>query len=136
MKLLLDTHVAIWLSEGSKRLAPAVRRTIERATRVDGVTISSISFWEVGILAQKGRVTLPQRLAPWRTAILSQPGVDEVPVSSDIAIEAIELPGSMHGDPADRLIVATARITGARLVTADERIVTYGRQGHVIVLEA
>lgn len=129
--LLLDTHVAVWLVDGLPRLRPAARRAIDRAAARGRLIISAISFWEVALLARRDRLALTMPALDWRRAVLALPGLTEAPVSSEIAIEAISLPDPFHADPADRFIVATARLEGARLVTYDRRILDYGRAGHV-----
>lgn len=135
MRILLDTHVAVWLAEGSRRLGLRARRRIDLAARSGGVAISAITFWEVGVLAQKGRLQLPQGLGAWREVVLSQPGMTELAVSSEIAVAAVDLPGSFHADPADRLIVATSRVTETPLLTVDERILAYAGQGHIRIVD-
>ena len=116
---LLDTHVLLWLRAGAKRLGPRARREIERAWRFDEICVSSISFWEIAMLQQRGRIGLRGEMEPWRREQLKE-GVIEIPVDGQIGIRAAGLV-DFHSDPADRLIVATA-LDGHRLVTADERI--------------
>jgi len=109
-----------------------MRRRLDAAARdEEGLGISAISFWEVGVLSQKGRLELPEGLKAWREIVLAQAGVVEISVSSEIAAEAVDLPGPFHSDPADRLIVATARLTARHIVTVNERILAYAKQGHV-----
>jgi PIN domain nuclease of toxin-antitoxin system len=136
VKLLLDTHVLIWLVEGLAELGVRGRRTIERAARQGGVGVSAISFWEVAMLAQRGRLTLSKPVADWRRQVLAAPGLVEVAVSGEIGIEAVTLPGQLHPDPADRILVATARALGVPFVTRDARILDYGRAGHVATVSA
>lgn len=96
--------------------------------------MSVISVWELGMLAAKGRLTLTLSPAEWAKQALDTPGMSMVPLSHEAAIESSYLPGPFHGDPADRLLVATARHRQARLVTADERLLAYGQRKHVSVL--
>ncbi len=131
--LLLDTHVAVWLVDGLPRLRPAARRAIDHAAARGQLVISAISFWEVALLARRDRLALTMPAFEWRRAVLALPGLSEAPVSSEIAIEAASLPEPFHADPADRFIVATARLQDARIVTYDQRILDYGRAGHVQV---
>ena len=95
------------------------RFEIDRAWHSDGVAVSAISFWEVAMLKEKGRLRFPEDVGMWRREQLDQ-GIAEVPVDGDIGIRTAELT-DFHGDPADRIIVATA-LGGHRLVTADRRI--------------
>ena len=119
---LLDTHVLLWLRVGEQRLGPRARREIDLAWRSDEVCVSSISFWEIAMLQQKGRIALRSEIEPWRRELLSE-GIIELPIDGQVGIRAVGLVG-FHSDPADRLIVATA-LNGHRLVTADERILDW-----------
>lgn len=134
MRLLLDTHVLIWLAEGLDQLDAAARRAIDAACTTDGLCVSAISFWEVAMLAQRGRISLSSPVSLWRRTVLGQPGLIETPVTGDIGVEAATLPGGAHGDPADRLLIATARVLGLRLATHDRAILDYASAGHVRVL--
>jgi PIN domain nuclease of toxin-antitoxin system len=134
VRVLLDTHVLVWLVEGLPELKPSARRAIEASARTDGVVISAISFWEIAMLAQRGRLSVSGPVTEWRQAILARPGIHEMPVDGAVGIEATQLPGSLHPDPADRLLVATARIHQLALATHDVRLRAYGKQGHVRVL--
>ena len=120
---MLDTHVLVWLDEGSSRLGPRARAALERAFRAEELAVSAISFWEIAMLQRKGRLELDVGLGEWRAELLRM-GVVEVPVSGRIGILAAQLE-NFHGDPADRMIVATARSAGAPLLTADERILDW-----------
>ena len=117
--ILLDTHVIIWFRSGDRRLGPHARREIDGALQGGGAAVSAISFWEVGMRVQKGRLNLSLDLDVWRRRQLEQ-GLVEIPVDGEIAARAGLLP-DVRGDPADRLIVATA-LEGHRLVTADRQL--------------
>lgn len=120
--ILLDTHVLIWQELGDLRLGPQARRVIARALQEDRAAVSAISFWEVGMRVQKGRLDLFFDLGVWRRDLLDR-GLIEIPIDGDIATRAGLLP-NIHGDPADRIIVATA-LEGHRLVTADGKILRW-----------
>ena len=120
--ILLDTHVAIWLHTGDDRLGFLARAQVETALSEANAAVSAITFWETGMRAQKGGLNLGQSLEAWRLELLDA-GVVEIPVSGAIAARAGLLP-ELHGDPADRIIVATA-LEGHTLVTADERILNW-----------
>lgn len=120
--ILLDTHVLIWQERGDLRLGPQTRRVIARALQEDRVAVSAISFWEVGMRVQKGRLDLLFDLGVWRRDLLDR-GLIEIPVDGGIATRAGLLP-NIHGDPADRIIVATA-LEGHQLVTADGKILRW-----------
>ena len=117
--LLLDTNALLWVRRGDGRLGRLARREIERAWRMDALAVSAVSFWEVAMLVDKGRIRLSGDIHAWRREHLEQ-GVVEVPIDGDIGVRAAGL-ADFHADPADRLIVATA-LGGHRLVTSDRRI--------------
>ncbi len=135
MRLLLDTHILIWLAEGHSKLQVKSRRHIDRIAARNGLAVSAISFWETSMLGLKGRIGLARPMAEWRAAVLAAPGMVEVPVSGDIAIEAVNLPGGFHEDPVDRFIVATARLHNLSVGTRDQRLLDYARAGHVVATE-
>jgi PIN domain nuclease of toxin-antitoxin system len=135
MRLLLDTHVLVWLAEGCEELPRPARELIDRAAANDGVAVSAISFWEVAMLAQRGRISLSAPVAAWREHVIDQPGIVELPVGGEVAIEAVQLPGQLHADPADRFLVASARVHRLRLATRDRRLLAYGAAGHVAATE-
>ncbi|MDE0129327.1 MAG: type II toxin-antitoxin system VapC family toxin [Gammaproteobacteria bacterium] len=123
--MLLDTHVLLWHERGDRRLGAKARRSIEGALQERAAAVSSISFWEIGMRIQKGRLEFLQDLDAWRRELLDD-GLIEIPVDGGIAARA-GLLADMHGDPADRLIVATA-LQGYQLVTADWRILDWPGQ--------
>jgi PIN domain nuclease of toxin-antitoxin system len=133
--LLLDTHYWIWLQSGAKeQLTPKIVRLIEQAAARGGLLLSVISVWELGVLEAKGRIRLQLPCDQWVREALATPGLSLAPLTPEVAIDSSRLPGSFHGDPADRIIVATARALGARLLTRDTKMIEYGRQRHVAVV--
>lgn len=134
--LLLDTHVWLWLVQREATLKPKVVAAIDAAAAGGGVLISAMSVWEVAMLEAKGRISLSTPCESWVATALSLPGVGLVPLSPAIAVASSRLPGAFHGDPADRILVATARERRAVLVTRDERILAYSAEGHVHTLPA
>lgn len=129
--ILLDTHVWLWLLLEEKKLAPKTLSIIEEAIINSEIFISAITLWEVSMLAKKERIILEQPTLAWITQALKAPGTNLLPLTPEIAVESAELPGEFHGDPADRIIVATARIHELYLVTRDERILDYGKHKRV-----
>ena len=121
--VLLDTHVLFWLDEASPRLGAFAIEKIDRSFHSGSVMVSAISFWEVGMLIRKGRIRMDMDLAIWRNDFLEQ-GLIEIPVSGDIGIQAAGF-SDFHGDPADRLIAASALQNTAALITADQRLLSY-----------
>lgn len=134
--ILLDTHVLIWFAQGEPSLKPAARMLIEEQTATDVVVISPITFWEASMLADKGKIALGMRPMDWMQAILNQPGFRIEPVAPVIAIDAGSLPDGVHGDPADRIIIATARHLACGLLTTDRKIIDYANQGHLQAIDA
>lgn len=129
--ILLDTHVLLWYERGDRRLGAQARRVFESALQEGDVAVSAISFWEVGMQIQKGRLRLSLDLDAWRRDLLDH-GLLEIPVDGIISARA-GLLANIHGDPADRLIVSTA-LAGHQLVTADERILDW--PGDLIRIDA
>src|SRR5687768_4419986 len=132
--LVLDTHVWIWMLEGvESELSAATIAAIEEAGGRAELVISAISIWELGMLEAKGRITLSRSIDEWVRAALTAPGLRLADLTPEISLESTRLPRSSHGDPADRMIVATARVLGGTLVTCDDRILSYGAAGHLRV---
>ncbi len=121
--ILLDTHTLVWLTEGMADLGLRARAAADRALGEQGLAVSAISFWEIAMLAQKGRLRLVQPPDPWRAELLES-GLLEVPANGEIGMTATILP-DLHPDPADRIIVATAALHRATLVTADRRLLEW-----------
>jgi PIN domain nuclease of toxin-antitoxin system len=119
--ILLDTHAAIWLTIG--QLGKQSRRIADKALTDDGLAISTISFWELSMLIAKGRLRALKSPREQRTKMLAA-GIQELPLTGEIAILAGELE-NLHGDPADRIIAATAIAHDATLVTADANLLRW-----------
>lgn len=98
---------------------------LENLFRQEAFFVSAISLWEVAKLVEKGRVTLPLSLADWFTAAISASGMGVLPITPEIATDSCNLPDGFHADPADQLIVATARIHECSSLTADGKILSY-----------
>lgn len=98
------------------------------------IYVSPYSGWEVGMLVSKGRLRLPEAPLPWFLRLLQRPGVKLAPMGTDILVAASFLPELVHGDPADRIIIATARSLGLTIVTSDRTILSYAAQGHVLAV--
>lgn len=133
---VLDTHVWIWVIEGNRdALSPSAVDAIEEASREGAIRVSAISVWEVGMLEAKGRISLSRPIDDWVRAALRAPGVRLSPLNPEIAIESTRLPGRPPGDPADRILIATARILDARLATCDGEILAYSAGGQLSVID-
>jgi len=122
--ILLDTHIWVWWVDGSPRLNAAQRRHAE-VHETTGLGVSVISRWEVAKLVELNRLELRCPVAEWLEKALAYPGVRLLYLTPRIAVESTQLPGSFHRDPADQMIVATARIRRCPLLTADARILQY-----------
>ena len=133
MKLVLDTHIWIWLMLGNEKLSQSAQRHIEQSARMGEVLVPAISVWEVSMLESKGHLTFTTSVSHWIEQALKAPGVRLVPLTPEIAVDSCNLPGAFHGDPADRLIVATTRMQDATLVTQDQKILDYSNSGHLKV---
>jgi PIN domain nuclease of toxin-antitoxin system len=126
VKALLDTHVLLhWLEHG-KRLSRQQKRIIDRCGPQNPLLVASITLWEIATLYELGRIRLRLPLRDWLEAAAAPPLVECVSISPAIAAEVAVLPPTFHRDPVDRILVATARVLGATLLTQDERIVRAG----------
>lgn len=121
--VLLDTNALIWSVEGDSRIGFRSRDITDTALREDRLLVSAVSFWEIAMLAMRGRINLAYPPGEWRQTALRL-GIGEIPLTGDIGIRAAELDG-LPGDPADRMITATAMAQGATLITADSRILEW-----------
>lgn len=122
--ILLDTHVWVWWVHGDIALPSRVTSTIGYFAS-EGLAVSAISCWEVAKLVERGRLQLPMGIHEWMDLALDGSGVTVVPLSPAIVIASTTLPGSFHRDPADQIIVATARVHTFPLVTCDQKIRNY-----------
>lgn len=123
MTALLDTHILIWWLNDVSRLSPEQREVIESASADSPLLVSDISLWEVATLYDLGRIRLTVPLREWLAKAVAPPLVRRQGISPAIATELAALPDSFHRDPADGILVATARVFGATLLTHDRRIV-------------
>ena len=133
--VLLDTHVWLWMA-GGERIAPAARKRIAAAAAEDALVMSPISIWEVGMLAAKGRIAVQPDCLSWIAEALAKTGVRLLPLSVQVAVESSFLPEGFHGDPADRIIVASAIAFPATLVTRDAQILAYACRSRFKVVSA
>lgn len=133
--LLLDTHIWLWYAEGATgRLRPASVKRLDEARRGDGLFVSAISVWEIGMHSARGRIQLAVPLRDWVERALGVPGIRVAPLDAAAAAESTLLPGEPPADPADRFLIAVARTQDVALATRDNRIVEYGRRGFVRVV--
>lgn len=117
--IVLDTHVVVWWVSGSNRLSARAKRAIEQSLRKGPAIASTISVLEIATAVRRGRLELQSPVEEWLTDVSALPELRFEPVSVEIARRAGGLPDTAPGDPADRIIIATAQVLGARLVSAD-----------------
>lgn len=130
--ILLDTCAAIWLMSGAP-LSSASRSAIRAAQATSaGVYLSPITAWEIGTLVSKARLQLTLSPEVWFDTLLAMPGVRLAELTPNVLIASTALPGVPPSDPADRIIAATARLYGYRVITRDRKLLTYARAGHIL----
>lgn len=134
--ILLDTHIWLWLAAGTQPLSPEARQAIAIAAGSGNLRVAAMSIWEIAMLAARNRIILGKPTADWVEQALSAPGLTLEPLRPAIAIDSCYLPAGFRSDPADALIVATARVLGATLMTRDRRILDYAADGHVMAVAA
>jgi PIN domain nuclease of toxin-antitoxin system len=135
-ELLLDTHVLIWMVEADHRLSDATKDLLRQGSREAALVVSAITPWEIALLVEKKRVKLKSDVQVWIDTALGLQGIRLEPLSPAIAVASTRLPWEMHGDPADRILAATARHLGATLITADELLLKAGAEGNLWVRAA
>lgn len=126
--VLLDTHIALWMENGDDRLRQSTLALIERCWRENGtVLISAVSVWEIGQLIHRGRIEMLRPFDDWLDRLADRPGIEIVPLDYRTAARAYRLDGLEHGDPADRLLIATAIERACPMVTYDGRIARFSQ---------
>jgi PIN domain nuclease of toxin-antitoxin system len=123
MIALLDTHIIVWWFERSTRLSRAQQRMLARTRDEHPLGVTDTSLWEIALLVEAGRVRLALPIDEWLARATAAPRVEVYPVTPAVAREAVALEATRGWDPADRIIVASARVLGVPLVTSDTRII-------------
>ena len=134
--LLLDTHALIWSVDEGPRLGSGAKAILNKASRESRIAVSAITPCEIALLVSKNRLQLRCDVMQWIRDALAGPGVQLVGLDPEIAVESTRLPFEMQADPADRILVATARQLGATLVTADEKLLELARHRHFKAMDA
>jgi len=124
LKCLLDTHTWIWWHADSNKLSPKVKQLILDSD-YDELLLSAISVWEFSKLLEKGKIRISYAAEDWIRDALAMPKLRLVELTPYISFQSTVLPGSFHQDPADQIIVATARVENAIILTKDERMLSY-----------
>jgi PIN domain nuclease of toxin-antitoxin system len=122
--IVLDTHIWVWWVHNDARLTDKLRENIQ-SHEDEGLGVSSFSCWEVAKLVELKRLTLHCPIDEWLATALRYPGVQLLALTPEIVVESTRLPGEFHRDPADQIIVATARIHECPLLTVDDKILKY-----------
>ncbi|MCM2327203.1 MAG: type II toxin-antitoxin system VapC family toxin [Lysobacter sp.] len=122
MSVLLDTHVWIWWLTPGDRLPGRDRARLDELAARSEVHLSAISLWEAQMLHARRRIELPGGFAKWIAAASGPDVINLVPLDAEVIVALDELPGRFHGDPADRIIAATARCKGMPLATWDKSL--------------
>lgn len=133
MKLLMDTHIWYWFVIGDKSLTSKMVDLINQAALDDSLFLSSFSVWEIAMMENKGRVSFKLPTLQWVEEALKEVPIQLVPLYPAIAVESCHLI-DFHGDPADRIIVATARVENLTLMTRDKKIQEYAKMNKVKVI--
>jgi PIN domain nuclease of toxin-antitoxin system len=123
--IVLDTHTWLWWISSPGQLSPTAKKAIDRAMREGQINISSISAWEVAVLVKKGRLELTMHAEDWIARSEALPFLQFIPVDNHIAVRSTQLPGPLHDDPADRIIIATTLSLGGTLITRDGKLRKY-----------
>lgn len=123
--ILLDTHALIWWRDDSGRLSRNAEAAIAKEANNGTISISAFSFWEIALLVEHHRLTLPSDLQTWMAAVETINGMRFIPVDHQIAVASVQLPVGLHKDPADRILVATAMLLNIPIVTADQKMHAY-----------
>ena len=135
--LLLDTHAWVWLNTGdTRKLGKKATQRMTRAADRGALRLSVISVWELGLLHARGHIRFSTTLDEWVRAALATPGLTVTDLTPEIALDASRLAGDLHPDPADRMLVSTARQVDATLVTRDERLLRYAAEGWIKAVDA
>lgn len=135
-RLLLDTHAFVWMVNQSARLGGATSKAPDEASFEDRLAVSAITPWEIALLVSKQRLILNSDVVDWLNEALAKPGLKLVELEPDIAVASTRLPFEIHPDPADRILVATARRLDATLVTADRALLELAKKGYFRAMDA
>ena len=123
--ILLDTHIWLWLLHDPSRLSNAASNLIAAEEEQNGLLVSAISVWEVAVKASGGKLTLPLPIAAWYEQAKTHSGTLIEPLNPLDAIASTQLPGELHKDPADRILIAISQRYSIPLVTCDSKILSY-----------
>jgi PIN domain nuclease of toxin-antitoxin system len=123
--IVLDTHTLVWWVARDPTLSKKAKAAIERELAGGEIIVSAISAWEIAMLVEREKLVFSMDVGSWLATVSAIEAVRFVPIDPEIAVKSVGLPGEFHKDPADRMIVATARKLAVPLVTKDEKIRAY-----------
>lgn len=129
--ILLDTHVLLWSLLEPSEISRGVKQQISLAQNNNRLLLCSISLWEIAMLNFKKRINIYEPTKEFLKSVTSVRGLSTKDISPEIAAESVLLMDDFHGDPVDRIIVATAKIYGATLLTRDKKILDWAKSGHI-----
>lgn len=132
---VLDTHIWYWLLTGDKKITTKYKKQLIVFAKNNALLVPAISVWEVAMLYKKNRLIFTEPIDQWIKKALSKSGMCLAELTPEISLESCKLPGELHSDPADRIIISTARVHQAVLATHDKKILEYAKQGYVKTLE-
>lgn len=133
--IVLDTHVLLWSLLEPDQISREIKQEISLAQEDNNLVICSISLWEIAMLNFKKRINIYEPVKDFLKSITNINGLAVQDISSEVAAESVLLMDDFHGDPADRIIVATTKIKGATLITRDQKILDWAKLGHIKSLE-
>lgn len=134
--IVMDTHILLWSLLAPEKLNDDIKQSIIAAQENDELYISSISLWEIAMLKSKRRVNIYEPTKDFLCSIADIPSLSIQDISPEIAAESVQLIDDFHGDPADRIIVATSKCLGATLITRDSKILDWAKLGHIKSIQA
>ncbi len=133
--VILDTHVLLWSLLQPEELTEETKSKVEQAHKKQNLLVSSISLWEIAMLSHKKRIHIFEPIKNFLSSIEEISGINICEISAEVAAESILLQNNFHGDPADRIIVSTARVYSATLLTRDKQILHWSKYGSVKCLK-
>jgi len=123
--IVLDTHVLIWWITKPDKLSARAKHYLEEAAKKSEMLVSSISIWEIYLLAKRGRIQFTMDIDTWLAKVERLPFIRFIPVDNKIAVKSVNFAEQLHNDPADRMIIATSILENALLLTSDKKILNY-----------
>jgi len=134
--VVLDTHILLWSLIKPEQISRSIKQKITAAQNENKLVICSISLWEIAMLNHKKRINIYEPIKNFLKSISDIDGLSVKDLSPEIASESVLLMDDFHGDPADRIIVATTKMLGATLLTRDKKILDWAKDGHIKCLKS